>query len=62
MSKVDEILNALNAGGDRDVKWSARVGNRVFLEYEDGSTVVVAAHPGRTPVVPTSPDSGEGDR
>jgi hypothetical protein len=58
MSKVDEILDALDAGGDRDVKWSIRDGERVLLHYEDGTAVMVQACHVRLEVVPTSPDSG----
>lgn len=57
MSKIDEILTELDSGGDPDVKWSAREGNRVFLHYEDGTQVVVEARPAR--LVVTSAGSGE---
>jgi hypothetical protein len=59
-SKIDKILNDLDAGGDFDVKWSAREGNRVFLFYEDGSKVVVEARPGRMDVTALPSESQTG--
>ncbi len=43
MSKLDEVLDYLDSGYDRDIEWSERIGSRVFIRYRDGTELVVAA-------------------
>lgn len=54
MSKLDELLDYLDSGIDFDVEWSARDQNRVFMQYEDGSSILVTALFTPAPEVPNS--------
>jgi len=58
MSKIDEILDGLNDGGDFDVEWSERSGNRVILIYSGGMQIVVEATLRRLVYAPSSPEEG----